>query len=262
MDVLLSVPQWSLLNWSALIIGGIACGFVNTLAGGGSFITLPLLLYLGQPPQIANATNRMALVFQTGTAVYGYWNAGERDTQTVLWLAGPGLLGSVLGAYIAVYLNPAVFRPLFGVMLLLAVLPVLFRPKIFDNQAQDKDATEQTKPKPLLLVGFFFVGVYSGFLQSGVGVWSLLLLLLLSDFQVNHANAVKSQLLLLTTISASLLFLWFNQVVLLVALVLAVGNAGGSWLATRLVKDRKVPWLRWLILGGALAASLKLFQIV
>lgn len=260
--MLWSVPDWSVLQWSVLISGGVICGFINTLAGGGSFITLPLLIFLGQPPLIANATNRFALVIQTGTAATGFWYAGERDTQTVLWLAGPGLLGSFLGAHLAVHLDPQVFRTLFALLLVLAVVPVLYKPKIFENP-KHTDASEATQRPPIpLLWAFLFVGMYSGFLQVGVGVWSLILLLNFGAMHVNRANAIKSQLLFLTTGSATILFFIYDQVVLSVGLLLAIGNATGAWLATRLVREKNVSWLRWLVLGGSLAACLRLLNIV
>jgi uncharacterized membrane protein YfcA len=257
--MLFSIPAWEWWQWFALLIGGFACGFINTIAGGGSFITIPLLIVLGQPPLVANATNRFALVFQTAAAVLGYWRNGERDTTTFRWLVLPSLLGSLLGAQLTLWLDPESFRQIFGVMLLLAVFPVLFKPKLFDNLS----TPHNTKRIPFsLLLGFFGIGVYSGFLQVGVGVWSLVLLLLLGDMQVNRANAVKSQLLFVTTLAASVLFVSQDQVVLIVALVLAAGSAGGAWLATWLVKGRSIPWLRWLLLAGALLAFLRLLRVL
>lgn len=218
-------------------------------------LTVPLLIVMGLPAQIANATNRLSLVVQTGTATAGFLYHGIRDTRTIAWLALPGLGGSWFGAQLAVHLPPEVFRKVFAVLLAVAVLPILFRPQFFEDNKQPPPQ----RPSWTLIVTFFFVGVYSGFIQIGAGIWSLLALLWLGNHNVKYANAVKVQLLFLTTSLATLVFLWHDQVVLVISAILAVGTATGSWLATRLLGgQRKVTWVRWLLLAASLAAILKL----
>ncbi|TNE50570.1 MAG: sulfite exporter TauE/SafE family protein [Deltaproteobacteria bacterium] len=255
MEHLLWCPSWEWWQWLLLVLGGLGCGFINTVAGGGSMLTVPLLIVMGLPAQIANATNRLSLVVQTGTATAGFLYHGIRDTRTIAWLALPGLGGSWFGAQLAVHLPPEVFRKVFAVLLAVAVLPILFRPQFFEDNKQPPPQ----RPSWTLIVTFFFVGVYSGFIQIGAGIWSLLALLWLGNHNVKYANAVKVQLLFLTTSLATLVFLWHDQVVLVISAILAVGTATGSWLATRLLGgQRKVTWVRWLLLAASLAAILKL----
>lgn len=260
MENLWTLPHWPWWQWLVLVAGGLGCGFVNTLAGGGSLLTLPLLLFLGLPPQIANATNRLALVVSTSTAAYGFRRNGITDTRTVWWLAGPALCGGLLGALLASHLPAEHFRKLFGVLLVLAALPGLFQVNLF-QQKQESEAPYP--PKRSLIVAFFFVGLYSGLIQVGVGIWSLLLLMTLGGYGVSHSNAIKVQLLLMTTVLASLVFLWNDEVVLVLSATLALGNATGAWLATRLLQeDSNTSWIRWLLLGCAIAAFLRTFRVL
>lgn len=220
-------------------------------------LTVPLLILMGLPPQLANASNRLALVVQTGTATAGFLYHGIRDTRTILWLALPGLGGSWVGAQLAVQLPPDVFRKVFAILLGLAVIPILFKPKLF----QDNSVTPPSRPPWSLLVTFFFVGIYSGFIQIGAGIWSLLALLWFGGQNVKYANAIKVQLLFLTTGLASIVFLWHDQVILGISVILAVGNSTGAWLATWLMGGKRdVSWLRWLLLAVSLAAIFKLLR--
>ncbi len=258
MEHLWSVPQWPWWQWLFLVIGGLGCGFINTLAGGGSLLTVPLLIFLGVPPQLANATNRLALVASTGTAVLGFRFNGMQSARTVLWLAGPALCGGWAGAQLAVVLSPEVFRKIFAILLVLAAIPILLRPKLF--QAQTK-LQAPGPPRWFLMLSFFFVGLYSGFIQVGVGIWSLLVLMFLGNYDIKHSNALKVQLLFLTTSLASLVFLWHDQIILTLSVILAIGSASGAWFATKMMRgDRDVSWIRWLLLISALAAFLRLFR--
>lgn len=248
---------WGLWSWVALFCGGVVCGVINTLAGGGSLITLPLLLFLGVPELAANASNRFALVIQNGAAVTSFWHQGTRDLNTIQWLAGPALVGSIIGAIIALHISPQQFRLALGILMLCSLPPIILRRQPF-SQAHTHLAS---RPRPLLLVVFFFIGLYSGFIQAGVGVWSLLGLLFVGKFPINQANTIKSQLLFLTTLLATLLFLWHGQVLLLVGVALAAGNTLGAWLAAWLAHHTDLSWLRWLLLVVILCASTRLLGL-
>ena len=261
MKTLWLIPHWEWWAWLLLILGGLGTGFINTLAGGGSLLTLPFMIFLGIPPHIANATNRFALAFQTGSAALGFRRSGIKETKTLLWIAGPGLFGGWVGVRIAIELSPDAFRQIFALLLVLAALPAIMKPHLFRSQ-KDLEISS-TKGPPWLLMGlFFFVGMYSGFIQIGSGLWSLLALLVVGGFSINQANSLKVQLLCMTTSLATIVFLWHDQVILLVAVILSLANALGSWIGIRLVRKREILWIRWLLLGSALAASLRLINII
>lgn len=254
------IPTWSWWQWVILILAGLGCGFINTLAGGGSLLTVPILLFLGIPPQIANATNRFALVGQTISATVGFSYYGMRNTQQILWLAIPCFLGSWLGAQLAVLLPPEHFRKIFGVLLILAAIPTVLRPDAF--LVSPDQPPNHPPPSWRLRWIFLFVGVYSGFIQIGVGIWSMLALILVGQFSIQQANVLKAQLLLITTTLATLIFFFYDQVIVSIGICLAVGNALGAWTATWLVGRRQILWIRWLLLACSLAAGLRLFNLL
>ncbi|WP_286803294.1 sulfite exporter TauE/SafE family protein, partial [Marinobacter sp. UBA2498] len=92
-----------------LALGGIA-GFINVLSAGGSMLTLPLLMFLGLPPQVANGTNRVAITLQSITAVGSFYRMGHGNLMVSLHLAVPAILGSLLGAWVATWVSDAVFE--------------------------------------------------------------------------------------------------------------------------------------------------------
>ena len=255
MSTLFSLPSLGWGSWSLLVVVGVMCGFINTFAGGGSLITLPLLIFLWIPPHQANASNRLALVFQNAASVSGFWWGGVRDTKSIVRLAGPALVGSFLGAYLAVVISPELFKKALGVFMLIALVP-LMRP----HKASQQEAPEH--PSVWLMILFFGVGIYAGFIQAGAGIWSLLALLLVGGYDLNRANAVKSQLLFLSTLLATAVFLWKGQVIFVVGLVLAVGNSLGAWLATTLASKVDMRMIRWLLLLVILFSSARLFGLL
>ena len=114
---------------SLLIIAGIMVGFINTLAGGGSIISLSVLMMLGLPATIANGTNRIAITIQTLTATASFRQQKVLDLKKAIHMAIPATLGSLLGAWIAVDINEDVFEKAIGVVMLIMLIFVFYNPK-------------------------------------------------------------------------------------------------------------------------------------
>jgi len=257
-DVTWWIPSWHIWKWCVLILGGVACGFINTLAGGGSLITLPLLIFLGMNPLVANGTNRLSLSVQYMISAIGFWTGGVKLSRFVVLLALPGLLGVQLGAQLASRMSPDGFRFALGIILLFAIIPIFFKAQKWFVQEDESEG----KPKFALIPLFLLVGIYSGFITVGVGVWSLIVLLGMGGYSVNHANAVKALILSLYAILGTIVFLQHDQVNFLVGGVLAGGMAGGAWIATRLALKGALPWLRWVLLFAVVGASLRLLGVL
>lgn len=254
----LGAQTWNFWQWGALLLGGVGCGFVNTLAGGGSMITMPLLIFLGLPPNEANATNRFALTFQYFISALGFWTQGQRDVQSLWKLVIPGLMGTALGSWFAILVDPALFQTMLAILLLIVVIPVVFRKNTWIDQATEQKPS--TSGWWLSLV-FFGIGVYSGFIQIGVGIWSLLALLGMGGFSLNHANAIKAQLLCVYALLATILFILHGQVWYGVAFGLAAANGVGAWIATRVAYRYSLTWVRWLLLVVVLLSSMRLLGV-
>ncbi len=212
-----------------LVSGGLIAGIVNTLAGGGSLLTVPLLVLLGVPGALANGTNRVGILFQCVVAAWRFRAGGALDLRAVAPVFVPVALGSLVGASLVTRLNDATFERAFGVLMLLFLVPVL-------RGTSPSAASTPRPPLPgwastLLYVG---IGLYAGAFQAGVGI-PLLAALLYAGHDLLQANAVKVTVIALATTLAVPVFIAAGQVAwgpaLLLALGFSAGGALGAWLA-------------------------------
>lgn len=226
----------------ALVPAGFVAGVVNVLAGGGSFLTIPLLMLTGVPIHVANGTNRVAVVLQAVVATRRYQKVGEFDGELYKRLIVPTLLGALVGAALATRIDPARLQRVFGVLFLAMALVLLSKGRLFRRA---RTATDQASSPGLFRRlpavarhGLFFViGVYGGFLQAGVGLWILLSSTAVFGVDALRANTVKLPLVMTFTLPALLIFAWAGQVDWVRGLLLAVGTVGGTLVGVRLTLE-------------------------
>ena len=160
------MDQW--LPYLILFVIGIVAGTLNTIAGGGSFLTLPALMadsIAGLPATVANGTNRVAITLQNIGAVWGFHRHGVVDWRYVAWAALPATVGAFFGAELAIKIGDDAFRDVLAFLMIGVTLWTLW-----DPLKKRKPAAEGSKPRVALLAGGFFVGgIYGGFVQAGVG---------------------------------------------------------------------------------------------
>jgi len=207
-----------------LVGGGLVAGVVNTLAGGGSLLTVPLLTLLGLPGTIANGTNRLGILVQNGIASWGFWREGVSGIRPALPLIGPVALGAVLGATAASRLSDAGFERAFGVLMLVLLVPTL--------RARPAEMRRTLGPRARQVL-FFAIGLYGGAFQAGVGIL-LLYGLAGSGSDLVRSNAVKVVLNFCFSLLAVPVFLLAGQVAIPEAAALAAGFALGGWFGPRL----------------------------
>ena len=222
-------------SYLLLVGAGLAAGFINTLAGSGSAVTLPALMLLGLPANVANGTNRVAIVLQNVAGVSAFRRQGVLDVRGAAMLSVPAVLGSVLGAQVAVSLNEELMRRAIGALMLVMLVVIVVRPKRW-LQGEMEEMTGWPNWRQLLL--FFAIGVYGGFIQVGVGIFLLSGLVLALDYDLVRANAVKVAIVLCFTAAALLVFVRNGQVRWDVGLILAIGNVIGAWLGARVAVER------------------------
>ncbi len=224
----------------AAVAAGFAAGFINTLAGNGSSITLPLLIFMGLPPTVANGTNRIGVIVQTMMSTFTYHRQGVMPWRDGLRLAAPAALGGLVGALIAVDLDEEKMRLAIGGMLVLSFILILLRPERWLH-----GRPEGARPVRWLdMLIFFAIGVYGGFIQAGVGIFLLLALVLGLGHNLMRGNALKSFLVLALNLVAFAVFIRHDQVNWLIGGILAVGQLMGAWVAARMAVQ---PWAqRWV----------------
>jgi uncharacterized membrane protein YfcA len=237
-------------------------GFINTLAGSGSLITLPLLIFLGLPANIANGTNRVAILLQNVVGVAGFRQKKMLSFRRGLMLAAPAAVGSIIGAMIAANLNEQVLRTTIGVLMAVMLAVIIVRPK---RWLVGKPEMLDRNPGWVQLTVFFAIGIYGGFIQAGVGIFLLAGLVLGAGFDLVRANAVKVLIVLCFTVFALMVFIINHQVNWVIGIVLAAGNMSGAWIATRVAVKKGAGFVRWLliiIVTVAAAKLLGLFDII
>lgn len=213
----------------ALVAAGLLAGTVNTLAGGGSLVALPLLILLGLPPTVANGTNRVGVALQSLVATGRFHQEGVLDVRVTARLLPVTCAGAALGAWASVDLDEALFKRLIGVVMLVMLGVVLVRPKRW----LEGSAPLRVHPAVRALI-FLLVGAYGGFLQAGVGVFLLAGLVLTEGMDLVRGNAVKSGLVFGFTLVPLVIFAASGLVAWGPALVMAVGSMAGGWLGARL----------------------------
>ena len=241
--------DWLIL--SLVPITGFVAGFINTLAGSGSLITLPILILLGLPANVANGTNRVGILFQNIVAVSTFWRHGRLEGQRPAPLIVPSVLGAVLGAQLAVNLDETVLRRTIAGLMLFMLALVIVRPRRW-LESHDR---EPALAYHWRFVIFFAIGAYGGFIQAGVGFFLLTGLVLGAGYSLVGSNAIKNLIVLFFTIAALAVFLWNDQVRWGVGLLLAAGNACGAWLAARMAIARGAPFVRWALIVILTVAS-------
>jgi len=244
----------SLIEVAALLaLGGLA-GFINVLSAGGSMLTLPLLMFLGLPPQVANGTNRVAITLQSITAVGTFHRMGHGNLVVSLHLAVPAVLGSLLGAWVATWVNDAIFEFVLVVAMIGAsVFMLLPQPKL-DTRPLTTD-----RLGPVIYLAMFLIGVYGGFIQVGVGALFLVVLYRMLRIDLRQVNVFKVSIVLLYTLPALLIFAISDQVRWGMGLTLALGNITGAFIAVRVnLSNKGAQWVKWITLVMVAAILVRL----
>ncbi len=242
----------------AVLAAGFGAGFINTLAGSGSLITLPLLIFLGIPANVANGTNRVGVLFQNIVSTESFRRREVLDMRGSLILSAPAVIGSLIGAQIAVDLNEKVMEQAIGVLMVIMLLVIVLRP---NRWLQGELKKMEERPSIFQLVLFFFIGMYGGFLQAGVGIFLLAGLVLGIGYDLVRANAVKVFIILAFTISSLLVFMINGQVLWGMGLLLAVGNSLGAWAAARMAVERGANFVRWLLIAVVAVSAAELLGV-
>lgn len=241
-----------------LIFSGVLVGFINTLAGGGSIISLSVLMMLGLPAGIANGTNRIAIAIQTLTATSSFRQQKVLETKKAILLSIPAVIGSLIGAWIAVDINEAIFEKAIGVIMLFMLVFILYKPQKYIHGNPDI-ANKPLTWKTYFI--FFLIGIYGGFIHLGVGYFLLAGIVLSAGLDLVKANAVKVFIVLLYTPFTLMVFLFNGQVNWKYGLIMSIGNVVGAVVASRLAVSKGVVFVKWVIVIVILITSADMFGL-
>lgn len=235
-----------------LAVTGVAVGFLNVMAGGGSLISMPILIFLGLEPAMANGTNRVAILIQNVTAVSSFRSHGYSEMGRSLGLALCTVPGAVAGAFAAVVIDPVLFKRILGAVLVGAVILILRKRSTSEHSKGD---TSHPVLAHLAMVG---VGFWGGFLQAGVGFLIMPVLYQLLRLDLVRVNMHKVFIVGIYTVPALAVFALQGKVWWLGGFALAVGNAVGAWIATRVTMTHGEGAVRVVFVAAVIAMGFKL----
>lgn len=213
-----------------LIFVGFIAGIINTIAGGGSLLTLPMLIFLGLPSNVANGTNRIAILIQNVFSTAGFKSKGVSAFPFSIYIGIAALVGALLGAQIAVDVKGETFNKILAVVMVMVVVLMVIKPKRSLQKLQERVTGKHLW---LSIIVFFFIGIYGGFIQAGTGLFILLALSTINQYSLVKSNAAKVVVAFIYTIGAVIVFAMNDKISWYHGLILACGNSTGAWFASR-----------------------------
>jgi len=235
---------------------GALSGFINVMAGGGSTLTLPALIFLGLDSALANGTNRIAVLLQNISAVIAFQQEKFARFKLSLKLSLFTLPGAAIGALVAVRIGNELFQKILAIIMI-GIIVTLILPK-----AKKQFANKQTHFNPWLVYpALLGIGFYSGFIQAGVGFIIMATLHHLMRLNLVQVNMHKVFIIGITMIPPIIIFAFTNNINWLYGLVLAAGNALGAWWSAKIAVKKGEQVIRLILVIAIFIMALKLLQV-
>lgn len=234
----------------ALFLVGTLTGFINVLGGGGSFLTLPLLIFFGLPSTVANGTNRIGILLQNISAIIKYISAGHFPVKFALLISIPVVMGSIIGAKVAVMISDKSFTKYLAIFMFAITILTIFNPT--------KTIKIQNKYlySVLSFIIFFAIGLYGGFIQAGVG-FLLLAGTTLLGYDLVKGNAVKVFIVFILTVAALPVFITSDKIDYTMGISLGLGNILGGIIGASFSINKGAKFIRNFV-----TASIIFFSII
>lgn len=215
-------------EWLLFFLAGTFTGVINTLAGSGSLITLPVFIFIGGlSAPVANGTNRIGALLQSSVGTNAFRRRGQLPGMVVAWLVVPAILGGGVGAWLAASLDKEQMNYTIAGLMVFMLIVLLIDPK---RWIRETEPDPKRIKHPLTLFIFFLIGIYGGFIQAGVGIFLLAGLVLIAGFELRHANAVKLLIVFFFNLPAFTIFLINHQVHFGLGLAMAIFQTMGTFL--------------------------------
>lgn len=243
----------------ALIVSGLFVGFINTLAGGGTIISLTVLMILGLPANVANGTNRIPIIIQNIVAVRNFKKKKVLDTTKGFILGIPTVIGSIIGSMIVIKLNERIIEMCFGVIMLIMLFFLIYKPSAWLKGSEE---LMKKKTSPWLIFIFFLIGLYGGFIHVGVGYFLLIGLVIGAGYDLVRGNALKNFIVLLYVPFTLIVFVFNDHIRWDYGLVHSIGNFIGAYIASKWATDWGANFVRWMLVVIIFLSSLQMFGVI
>jgi hypothetical protein len=233
---------------------GLLAGVINVMAGGGSSLTLPALIFIGLDSAAANGTNRIGILLQGIFATLSYRKGNISEIEKSVKLSLLTLPGAVIGAFLALKISNEWFDRILGLVMIGIIVSMLV-PQKFEV------ITGSEKKSRLIYPVMFAIGFYGGFIQVGVGFLIMAALYHLLRMDLIRVNMHKVFITMIYTVPALLIFIWSGNVDWLLGLSLAAGNAIGGWWAARFSIKGGESVIRYVMVVAIFIIALKLLGV-
>lgn len=245
----------SITDYIILILSGTVAGFINVVAGGGSLLTLPVMIFMGIPPVVANASNRVALLAQNVVSVSNFTKNKISAGTYGIYLSIIALIGAIIGAQLAVDIPGELFNRILSIVMLVVAVLIMINPSLASGQAERITG----RYKWMGFIAFFMVGIYGGFLHAGIGFMMMLALIKINRFSLLKTNSVKVLVALVYTVAALGVFIIEDVINWEAGLILAIGSATGGWLGSTFSIKKGDVWIKRILLIAILVMAVKLW---
>ncbi len=238
-----------------LFLIGIFAGIINTMAGGGSFLTIPLLIFMGLSPTVANATNRLGVFLQSLVGVSRFHHYEVFPIKFSAIISIPATMGGLIGAYLATVVSDASFKKYLAFMMIIVTFISILKP--FKKPKGDGDVEISRQKWILLFVIFFFIGIYGGFIQAGVGFF-ILAGMSLTGYDLVSSNAAKMFIILIFTAFSLAIFIMGGKVNFLLGIILGCGNIVGTLIGTKITVNKGHDFIQKIVVVCVIIFAIKL----
>ncbi len=228
----MELELWQAFTLTAV---GVVAGFLNVIAGGGSLLTVPVMVFMGVPGPVANGTNRVAILAQNITAVTAFFRKGFADFKLSLSLAACAVPGAIAGAMVGVNLEGEWFNRLLALVMVAVMLIMHFERKGEAGNPDYQPTRQQLINGHLMMVG---VGFWGGFIQIGVGFILMPVLSRVMGLDLVRTNMHKVFIVAVYTTVALAIFASQLQLLWVVGAALALGNSIGGYLGAHYTVTR------------------------
>ena len=228
-----------------IFLVGFVSSIINVLAGGGSLLTLPLLIFYGLDANVANATNRVCIVVQSLVSSASFHKKKILDLKSGLIYAIPAMFGAVIGSIVAVDIDSDLMEKIIGIIMTAILVVVLFKP---NNFLKEKIKKKTSKLNFLETIFSIIIGFYAGFIQAGVGYLMTFVFVIVGSYNLLYANALKMFLTLVLNALALAIFIYYDLVLWKIGTILALGSIFGGLLGTKLAIWGGVKFIRYVFI--------------
>jgi hypothetical protein len=245
----------------ALFLVGVVAGTLNVIAGGGSMLALPVLIFMGLPPTVANGTNRIAILVQNVGASWSFHRRGLVEWRWLRPFVGPAVLGALVGSVAAVRIGDLAFQRILAVIMVVVAAWTLWRPGQGVGSVSNEGGVAPPKGarRRLVWLGFFVGGLWGGFIQAGVGFFVLALVAAAGQDLV-RGNAVKVSMVALFSPIVLAIFIWSDKVDWSIGIALALGNLLGGLLGVHLQVLKGQRWVRGVVTAVIVVFAIRLLM--